>query len=109
MPDGLEVGEPVQDGHVGHAVGARQFPRLLQPAGHTQVAQHSVNPCRARHPATGLGQMSSTQRANSRHVHDGVDRLELAGGRPSAEARVDAVDDNGLGKQAGFSAAAVPA
>ena len=37
--DGTQVGDPVQNGHVGHPEGARQLPRRLQPARHAQVRQ----------------------------------------------------------------------
>ena len=40
-----EVGQPVEHGHVGHAVGPGHLPGRLEPAGHAEVPEDSVNPC----------------------------------------------------------------
>ena len=37
--DRMQIRHAVQDGHVGHAEGPRQFPGGLQPAGHTEIGE----------------------------------------------------------------------
>ncbi len=62
-PGGAEVREPVQHGHVGHAVGAGELPGRLQPPGDTEVgriaqASSTTTRCAADRPALGTAACS---------------------------------------------------